>query len=58
MGGAPPVEAERELVQVGLEMVVTDAVVGAAEPRLEVAEGPVDVREEFHCPFRCVFRPS
>src|SRR2546425_8590304 len=44
--GAPPVEAEGELVQVGLEVIVTDAVVGAAKPGLEVAEHPVDVRQE------------
>ena len=37
-------EAEGELVEVGLEVVVPDAVVGAAQPRLEIAKHPVDVR--------------
>ena len=49
--GTPPVEAEGELVHVGLEVVVTDAVVGAAEPGLEVAKDPVDVRQELRSPF-------
>ena len=42
--GAPPVETKGELVQVGLEVIVTDAVVGAAKPGLEVAKDSVDVR--------------
>jgi len=33
----PPIEAKRELVQVDLEVIVTDTVVGAAEPGLEIA---------------------
>ena len=44
--GAPPVETKGELVQVGLEVIVTDAVVGAAKPGLEVAKDAVDVRQE------------
>ena len=31
--GAPPVETKGELVQVGLEVIVSDAVVGAAKLR-------------------------
>src|SRR5216684_3150 len=44
--GAPSVEAEGELVQVGLEVIVTDTVVSATKPGLEVAKHPVDVRQE------------
>src|SRR3989442_13483816 len=54
--GAPPVEAEGELVQVGLEMVVTDAVVGTTEPGLEGAEGPVAVRQKLPRPLRRALR--
>ena len=39
--GSPPVEPERELVEVALEVLVTDAMVGAPEPGLEVAEDAV-----------------
>src|SRR5262245_28601588 len=41
-GGAPSVEAEGELVEVDLEMGVTDAVVRTDEPGFEVSEDPVD----------------
>jgi hypothetical protein len=44
--GPPPVEAEGELFKVGLEVVVPDTVVGAAEPSLEVAKDPMDVGQE------------
>lgn len=43
----PPVEAEGELVEVGLEVIVPAAVVGAAEPGLEVPEDAMDVRQQF-----------
>jgi hypothetical protein len=39
---AAPIEAEGEFVQVDLEVGVTNAVVGADQPGLEVAEDPVD----------------
>src|SRR5215472_4563101 len=39
--GSPPVEPERELVEVALEVLVTDAMMGAPEPGLEVAEDAV-----------------
>ena len=38
--GPPPVEAEGELIQVGLEVIMPDAVVGTAEPGLKVPEDP------------------
>src|SRR5260370_28866125 len=44
--GAPPVEAEGELVQVGLEVVVTDAMVGADQPTLEVPEHAMNARQD------------
>src|SRR5918996_752352 len=44
-GDAPSVEAERELVEVDLEMGVTDAMMRADEPGLEVSEDPVDARQ-------------
>ena len=44
--GAPPVETKGELVQVGLEVIVTDAVGGAATPGREVANDVGDVRQE------------
>jgi hypothetical protein len=45
-GRAPSVEAEGEFVQGDLEVGVTNAVAGADQPGLEVAEDPVDAREE------------
>ncbi len=45
------VEAEGELIKVGLEVVVPDAVVGAAQPGLEVAKDAMDVRQELGGPF-------
>lgn len=47
-----PVEAERELVQVRLEMLRAHAVVDAIQPRLQVAENQVDEREVFLCDLR------
>ena len=47
---APPIEAEGELVQVGLEVVVADAVVCAAQPSLEGAKDPMDVRQNLPGP--------
>ena len=44
------VEAEGELVEVGLEVIVPDAVVGPAQPRLEIAKHPMDVRQELARP--------
>ena len=43
----PAVETERELVQVGLEMLRRDAVVNTQQPRLEVREHEVDQGEPF-----------
>src|SRR5262249_31060044 len=43
-GGA--VEAEGELVEVGLEVGVAGAGVGPDEPSLEVPEGPVNARQQ------------
>src|SRR6266849_3577908 len=48
--GAPAVEPKGELVQVGLEVIVTDAVMGAPQPGLEVAKDSVDVRQELRRP--------
>ncbi len=45
-GVEPAVEAADELVEAGLEMPCADAVVGAAEPVLQVAEDEVDDRQE------------
>jgi len=50
--GAPTVEAERELVQVRLEVVVTDAMMRARQPRLEIPKDPVDVRQDLPGPLR------
>ena len=41
-----PIEAVGELVQVGLEMAMADAVVGATKPRLQIAEDAVDAGED------------
>ena len=40
----PPVEAECELIEVGLEMLVADAVVGAGQPGLQVGKDEMDDR--------------
>ena len=42
----PPVEAERELVEVGLEMLVTDAMMGAVQPGLQVGKDEMDDRQK------------
>jgi hypothetical protein len=44
--GPPPVEAEGELVQVGLEVIVPDAVVGATKPGPEIVKNPKEVGAE------------
>src|SRR5215471_8338483 len=54
--GPSPIEAEGELVEVGLEMVVADTVVGAAEPSLEVAKDAMDVGQQPRCSFRSALR--
>ena len=41
----PPVEAERELVQVRLKVLRRDTVVNAIQPGLQVAEDEVDKRQ-------------
>lgn len=56
--GTPPVETKSELVQVGLEVIVTDAVVGAAKPGLEVAKDAMDVRQEFGRSLRGALGPG
>ena len=48
--GSAAVEAEGELVEVGLEVIVPDAVVGPAQPRLEIPKRPMDVRQELARP--------
>ena len=54
--GTPPVEAEGELVQVGLEVVVADAVVGAARenenPAVSISSGTRGMTESEGRPFR------
>src|SRR5712692_9339315 len=44
--GTAPVEAVGELVEVRLEMAMADAVMGASEPRLQIAEDAVDAGED------------
>ena len=39
------VEPEAELVKVGLQVLLADPVVRSVQPRLEVAENSVDVRD-------------
>src|SRR5208283_3850439 len=41
-----PVEAERELIEVGLQMLGAHAVVDAVEPGLQIGENEVDHRHE------------
>jgi hypothetical protein len=47
---APLVETEGELVQARLEVVVTDAMMSAAQPCLEIATDPVEARQELPGP--------
>jgi hypothetical protein len=44
--GPPPVEPEGELVEVALEVLVPDTVMGTPEPGLEVAEDAVHSRQD------------
>src|SRR5262245_21163015 len=46
----PTVETKGELVEVGLEVVVPDAVMGTAEPGLEVSKDAMDMWEQFSGP--------
>lgn len=48
-GVKSPIEAERELVEVRLHVLRADAVVAAAQPRLEVAEHQMDDGQVFLC---------
>ena len=41
----PPVEAEGELVEVGLEVLVAHAVMNATQPRLQVGEDEMNDRQ-------------
>ena len=43
--GAPAVEAEDELIEIGLQMLAAQAVVDTQRPNLEVGENPVNPRE-------------
>ena len=43
----PPVGAKRELVEVGLEMLVADAMMGAVEPGLQVGKDEMDDRQKY-----------
>ena len=47
--GRPPIEAESELVEVGLKMLVADAVMDAGQPGLEVGKDEVDDRQILFC---------
>ena len=48
-----PVEAENKLVQIALEILWLNTVMRAIEPRLEVAEDPVDMWRNFVRSLRC-----
>ena len=48
--GAAPVDAEGELGEVGLQVGLADAVMGAPQPGLEVFEDPMDMREDLRRP--------
>ena len=42
MPGAPPIEAENKLIEVGLEVLAAQPVIDAQGPDLEVGKDPVD----------------
>ena len=48
--GAAAVEVEGELVEVGLQVLLADAVMGAPHPGLEVSKDPMDTREDLRRP--------
>ena len=50
--GPAAVESERELFEVALEVLVADAVMGATEPRLEIAKDAVHPGQELPSPGR------
>lgn len=45
----PPIEAESELIEVGLKMLVADAVMDAGQPGLEVGKDEMDDRQILFC---------
>ena len=49
MPGAPAVEAENELIEVGLEVLASQPVIHAQGPDLEVGKDPVDPRQDDVC---------
>lgn len=51
-----PVEAEGELVEVGLKVRVADTVMSPAEPGLQVAKHTVDARQDLARPSRVALR--
>jgi len=48
----PPVEAKRELIQIGLEVLVGDSMVCPAQPSVEGPENTMDPRQHRLGPFR------
>src|SRR5713101_5081200 len=50
--GAAAIEAEGELIEVGLEVPVTDPVMSPTEPSLEVAKDPMNARQDLVGSFR------
>ena len=55
-GGPPPVEAKRELIQIGLEVLVGDSMVRPAQPSLEVAKDSMNMRQNLVRPFGSTLR--
>jgi hypothetical protein len=50
LGRASSVEPERELVQVDLQVLMTNAVVRPPQPGLEIAKHAMHARQQLGCP--------
>jgi hypothetical protein len=48
----PPIVTKYEFIQVHLELIATDTVMGPQQPLLEIANGPVRQRHYDLAPFR------
>src|SRR6266851_1010389 len=53
----PPVEAEGELIQVSLEVIVADTMVGPTEPSLEISKDPMNARQDLPGALGWALRP-
>ena len=50
-GSSPPIEAKRELIRIGLEMLVGNSMVCPTQPIPEIAKDSMNMRQDLMRPF-------